>query len=130
MSMLLAASGAALRIYRGDSLDLRLEVQQELPDGSRAVYPIGGATLWFTVKPAVKAPEILIQKVSTDPLQIEIDLPDAGQALIHLTPADTLPLACKTYYYDVRLVTAGGQRYTIIPPSALVVEDPVTVLPM
>jgi len=128
MTMLLSESGSRIAIYKGDSLDLRLEVQQELPDGSRAVYPLTGATLWFTVKSAIKSAEILIQKVSTDALQIDIDNPDAGQALIHLTPLDTANLACKTYYFDVRVVTASGQRYTIIPPSLFVVEDAVTVL--
>jgi hypothetical protein len=128
MTMLLSASGAQLDIYKGDSLDLRLEVQEEKEDGSRGVYPITGATLWFTVKAAIKSTEILIQKVSTDALQIDIDSPSAGRALIHLTPFDTNLLACRTYYYDVRIITASGQRYTIVPPSLFIVHDPLTVL--
>jgi hypothetical protein len=122
MSLLSPAN--AVVIYRGTSKTLELTVT----DASGNPVDLTGSTIYFTVKKCIEEQEVLFQKRSTDPLQIEITQPKAGKAKIYIQPIDTSSLEIRSYKFDVLVVLSSGKRYIVVPPTDLTVQLAVTVL--
>lgn len=121
MSSLLAPKNA-VSIYRGSSKTLELTVT----DSSGNPVDLTGAEIVFTVKCVEKDENPLLQKKSTDPLQIDIFYAIGGKARILLSPQDTARLSPATYRFDVWVTLSTGKRYVVIPPSDFIVERAVT----
>ena len=113
-----------ISIIRGSSRTLELR----LVDTQGNERDITDARIIFTVKRAMGDTQPLIQKDSTDPLQIELTSPRTGRARIYLNPGDTRTLAARAYPYDV-WVLLDGKNYCVIPPSEFQVEPSVTQVP-
>jgi hypothetical protein len=116
----------AMEMYRGTSKTFILEITDE----EGAVVNLTGSTIYFTVKDSIDAVNPLIQKKSSDALQIDIYDPVGGKAKIYLDPADTQALALKPRIFDVWVVLTSGKRYVVIPPSDFVLKPSVTVIPV
>lgn len=123
MSMLLPENSVS--IIRGTSKTMKLTVK----DGRGALVNLTGATIYFTVKKHEKDEHALIQKISTNILQVEIPNPSDGVANIYLLPSDTTPLCAGRYKFDVWVVLSSGERFVVVPPSVFEVQSGVTFLP-
>jgi len=98
-------------------------------DPTGVAVDLTGATVYFTVKISISDTNSIVQKKSTNPAEILINAPRAGQAQIFLGPSDTQNLDINEYVYDVWVILASGARYPVIPPSILEVEAGVTRIP-
>ena len=116
----------AVTMIRGTSKTLTVTVSN--PDGTPT--NLTGGRMVLTVKPNFWTDLPLIQKLTTDPSQGVITVPREGIAEFYLVPADTIGLDTKEYVFDVWLVTATGERYAVVPPSALLLTANVTYLPI
>lgn len=115
-----------LTIIRGTSKTLELTIT----DSAGAIVDITGCTVIFTIKDDLYNQLPLVQKMSTNPLEVEITEPRLGKALIYLTPADTHDLDPVVYVYDVWLVLTNTKRYAVIQPTDFVLKPGVTILPL
>jgi hypothetical protein len=116
----------SIEMFRGTSKTFDLSVV----DDSGLPVDLTGAVLYFTVKERIDDPLPLVQKKSSDALQIDIYDPRAGKARIYLEPGDTQNLALKPRFFDVWAVLVSGRRYVVIPPSDFILQPTVTVLPV
>jgi hypothetical protein len=116
----------SIEMYRGTSKTFILEVTDEAGD----VVNLTGCTIYFTVKERLEEVNPLIQKKSSDAMEIDIYDPTGGKAKIYLNPADTQALALKPRTFDVWVVLSSGKRYVVIPPSDFVLKPSVTVIPV
>ena len=127
-------SSNAIEVYKGESKDLELEITQfvENAEGNEEEQPVplDGCTIYMTVRVTASSPEALIEKDSTNALDIEILTPaEDGLALIHLIPDDTKNLEADTYVFDIWLVLSTGKQVPVIEVSEFIVKEPVTKLP-
>lgn len=122
MSILLPEN--AVTVIQGTSKTLSLTVK----DGNGDVVNLTGATVYFTVKKSLQERDPVIQKISTDSLQIEIPNPTDGTAKIFIIPEDTSVLATCRYKYDVLVELSSGDRFVVVGPSVFEVKPGVTVL--
>ena len=107
-------TGTDIQMTRGDTESLSVRMAE---DGAQVPFEAGD-TLYFTVKYNSDTDEKLLQKVITE-------FP-GGEAVIHIEPEDTKPLAFGCYSYDLQLTRADGTVTTIIPPSTFEVSPEVT----
>lgn len=124
---MLLESSTAIQIYKGQSKNLRLFV---LDKKTRQPVDLTGASIYLTVKSKVASADVILRKTSADILEINIDQPLAGQALIYFTPVDTLNLECRGYVFDVWVVLNTGARHLVVTPSEFIVKATVGVLPI
>jgi len=117
----LTASSSALQLVRGASKTLELTVLDEAGDA----FDLSGCTLWFTVKKAAADQQPVVQKKSDDVAEIQIVDAREGRADIYLLPADTFSLPAREYVFDVWVVS-GADRYIVVGPAALELQDSVT----
>ncbi len=99
--------GKKIHITRGDTayIDVSLE------DISGNDYePVQGDKLYFRLKESVYKKELLVEK------EINIDT-----LVLEITPEDTEMLGFGSYCYEVELVTALGQHFTVIENAAFIV---------
>ena len=106
---MLSAIDNTITLTRGDTAELGLNVKKN--DGT--AYDFSSDTVVLTVKSSTVTSEIIFQKTFSSG-EIKID------------PADTANMKYGTYKYDVQITTAGGDVYTVIPPSDFVVAQEVT----
>jgi hypothetical protein len=91
-----------------------------------------GCVVHFGLKASLAAETYDIQKVSSDPAEVEILTQTGatlGQANVYLVPADTASLAAGKYFYDLWVVDALGNQYALFEPSQLILGQPVTIIP-
>ena len=123
----------AVEIYRGQSLDLELELttDEKQPDGEIKEVPLklGNVIITLSVKREIADERAIITKSTADALQIEvIDDPDNGIALIHFDPADTKDEETGDLVFDVWTELASGKRYPVVEVALFKILRPVTVL--
>lgn len=115
-----------LLLIRGVDKTLRVTVSDE--DGD--AVDLTGATVYFRVKVDISDASAVIEKVSTDVAEIEINAdPTTGLADIYLIPGDTSSLTLVPHVYDVWVTLANGKSYAVVEPSAFRLERAVTELP-
>ena len=101
--------GNAIRITRGDSLTVNIV----LTDGDGYEYePEQGDEVWFRVKKSAIATDILIEKqIDTETLVLE------------LVESDTRNLAFGDYKYEVEVITAEQDHYTVIKNAPFIITE-------
>lgn len=124
-------SSNSIEIYQGESKDISIEITQEVPNVNNVPVEepvdLTGSALYFSVRSKASSPEVLIEKNSSDALQIEILTPlTGGVAVIHLVPDDTKHINASEYVFDVWIVLSSGKRMPVVEISAFVVKEPVT----
>jgi hypothetical protein len=115
----------AVTIIRGTSKTLVLTVKDK--DG--AVVDLTGATIYMTVKFNATDVNCIIQKISTDALQIEIPNPTDGIAKIYIDPTDTVGKKTTRYVYDILVILVSGERHVVVGPAVFEIKAGVTVVP-
>lgn len=107
--------GKSIRLTRGDSAVVTVEIVRELADGTREPYTVEeGDTLVFSARRTC-APFPSLQIVSR------------GSSAIVFMPSHTASMAAEEYVYDVQLTTAAGDVYTVIDDGRLTLTRGVTV---
>lgn len=100
---MLYIEGNSIRLTRGDTAYLTVPIFIKVNGENTEEYTMQpDDTLTLSVKKAVRDVEYCFQKVTT------------GTNTIHILPQDTAELAFGKYKYDVQLVTAGGDVFTLI----------------
>lgn len=98
-------------LTRGDSASLVVTIKDL--DGNDYTLQAGDE-LVFTMKQNCETAEIVITKDIT------------ADSTITLQPSDTESLRYGDYVFDVQLTQAGGDVYTVIPPSIFRIAKEVT----
>ena len=106
---MLKTIGTNIELTRGDTAELSLDVKKN--DGT--AYDFSNDTAVLTVKSSTITSEIMFQKTFS-----------SGE--IKINPEDTASMKYGTYKYDVQITTAGGDVYTVIPPSDFIIAQEVT----
>ncbi len=101
--------GNIIRITRGDNLTVTVTLTN---DDGRPYEPVEGDVVLFTVKKSAKASEVLIQK--------EIDI---HNLVLDLVEADTENLAFGEYKYEIEVITALGEHYTVIKNTPFIITE-------
>jgi len=114
-------------MIRGVTKTFRIVVSDEAGDA----VDLTGATVYFWVKENVSDTTPVITKNSDNAGEAEI-LTQAGDTLgkadIFLNPNDTQSLDPGTYYYDVLVQLSTGDRYVVVNPAKLFIEQGVVDL--
>lgn len=104
-----------IRRYRGDTVPDVVFVK----DADGAALDISGFTFYLTVS-SEKAPTDITNQV----FQLTGVITDAPNGKVEFAPtameADLLP---KKYFYDIQMVSGGGQIQTIIASTYTIVQD-------
>ena len=95
-----------ISMVRGDSG--RFTVRCAEPDGTERPF-VEGDTVVFTLKRCYTGQEAVEKTLTV--------FTDGGEAVVNLAPGDTASLPVGTYWYDVRLKTAGCEIHTIVPKT-------------
>lgn len=100
--MLIIDNHNCIKLTRGDTacLDVELKNDDELYIMS------DGDKLKFTAKEKIGATESVISL-------------ESSTNQIHISPEDTKLLKYKNYVYEIELITASGEIYTVVPNSML-----------
>ena len=100
-----------IELTRGDTCAVIVSIT----DANGDIYELQtGDVLLFTMKLNCNTTDIVIQKdISED-------------SIIALSHNDTKSLNYGNYVYDVQLTQAGGDVYTVIPPSVFTIAREVT----
>lgn len=112
-----------LYVTRGDSASLSVEIDVQKCRCSEPYYFTKGERLYFTVKKSTKTKDFLFQKV----YDFDRDgSPDENTVVFKILPEDTENIPFGKYTYDVELITASKDKYTVIKPSLFEVLPEVT----
>lgn len=103
---MLTIKGNQIFLTRGDTMFIKLSLENE--DGTDYI-PADGDKIYFRLKKYATYPDILIEKQLSD-------------MILELTPADTAHLDFGTYRYEIELVTADGNHYTVICDEPFTIE--------
>lgn len=98
--MLRIGTNGVICLTRGDSARFAVDIINDITKEAYTVEPTD--TLKFTVKKAI---------TDTTP---KLQIITVGENEFYLRPADTAGLDFGKYIYDVEVVTAGGDVYTVI----------------
>ena len=98
---MLYIKGNDIKLTRGDTLYLTIPIT----NGEEEYIVQSDDTLTFSVKKMLSDSDYKIQKVII------------GNNTFHIEPSDTANLPFGRYYYDIELLTAAGDVYTIIDTS-------------
>ena len=107
--------GTNLAMNRGDSETLTVNYTD-----INGVKLMSGDTLYLTIKERVSDLVPVLSYVITEFTE--------GKAIITIDSADTRTKEVKTYVYDVRLVKANGQVFTLVKSSLFDIDAEVTIL--
>lgn len=111
--MLTISNDGTIELTRGDTARLTVSITN---DTAGELYEIAPEdTLILSVKKNITDDEPCLQKTVT------------GGNAIHIEPEDTAKLAFGKYTYDVQLVTASKDVYTVIVPTTFEILKEVTV---
>lgn len=108
-------------VVRGETTTLQVSVVDDL---TSTPFDLTGYDVYFTVKKYIHEVEPLVQKVSSDPLQIAISNPRTGVVSVLLSASDTL-LDIGEYVFDV-WIQKDAERRSVLEPSVLEVVYSVT----
>lgn len=123
-------SSSSIEVYRGQSQDIEYEIVQA-QDGEcgEELSPVDltGSSIYLTVRTEPSSPTALIEKNSSNALDIEIPTPvEDGIVIVHFSSDDTKDLEANEYVFDVWLQLSSGKRVPVIEVSEFVVKEPVT----
>lgn len=129
----LSKSSNAIDLYKGESKDINLTVEQLASEAESnecvqvySAVDLTGATLYFTVRKTASSATALIGKDSTNIIDIEILSPaTGGKAIIHITSGDTANLEAGSYVFDVWVEFSSGKRSPVIEVSEFIVREAV-----
>jgi len=110
--MLHIEADGTIKITRGDTARLTVTVTNDTNGSEYAIED--GDILTMTVKKSVNDEAPSLQKTIQ------------GASTFHIEPKDTAHLPFGKHKYDVQLTTAGGDVYTIIPPTTFEILQEVT----
>lgn len=109
--MFVVSKSGEIELTRGDSATLNVNIT----DDAGQPYTIRESdTLTFSMKKTVKDPKPCVQKIVT------------GYNKIHIEPKDTASLEFGGYFYDIELLTAEGDVYTVVEKTAFKIREEVT----
>jgi hypothetical protein len=124
-------TGLPLEWVKGDTNQLLIAVKDPanpLPDGQPGPYNLEDAKLWLTAKRALSDLDAAaVVRLDSDPVNglggiVVADPPTAGQALATIPYAALDSLAAPGWvYWDVQVLTASGQVWTVARGTAAVV---------
>lgn len=128
MSSTILPHGQEIRFYRGDSVDIAVQLQNDgdPPDpidtaGSvlrfAAKQGHGGVPTSLRNRVALGNEAALVLKTSADPTQVELVNPSKGQAIVHLSPEDTFDLPTVPALWDLELTRPTAR--VDLPPGHL-----------
>lgn len=108
--MLEISKSGAIKLTRGDTADLAVEIEDD--EGSYSLA--SGDTLTMTCKKFSSSEEFVFQKeiINSNTFRVE--------------PKDTSNVPFGKYVYDVQLNTADGEVYTVISPKTFEICEEVT----
>ena len=113
--MLYIMDNGEIRLTRGDTAYIQVPINKQMSDGTTEPYEMAAEdTLYFTVKSSVNDAACCFQKKLV------------GSNLFHIEPTDTCNCEFGKYKYDVQLVTANGDVYTVIEPACFKILAEVT----
>lgn len=98
--MLYVKDNGTIQLTRGDTARLDITIKNSLTEEVYDMTP--DDILSFTIKKSVKDETALVHKESK------------GTNTFHIEPKDTAELSFRKYFYDVQLVRANGDVYTVI----------------
>lgn len=110
--MLYVETDGTIRLTRGDTARLSVTITNDTDQNAYEMQE--GDTLTLTVKKTVNDESPSFQKVLT------------GTNTFHIEPKDTAQLPFGKYRYDVQLLTASGDVYTVIEPTTFEIMQEVT----
>lgn len=110
--MLSIDENGVITLTRGDTAYISVNIQNDVSSEPYTVKE--DDTLRLTVKKQVTDKNIAFQKVVK------------GVSTFIINPEDTKDLAFDKYKYDVELTTATGEVFTVVPPTAFVIDKEVT----
>jgi len=127
-------SSNSIDIYQGESQDLDLSIVQEVKDVNDVLVEepvdLTGSVIYFSVRTKASSPDLLISKISSNILDVEIPSPlTDGLAIIHLASDDTKNMAAGEYVFDVWIVLSSGKKVPVVEVSEFLVKEAVTKLP-
>jgi len=129
----ISKSSNTIELFKGESKDLVVTVTQlsEAASDNECVdvydpVDLTGATVFFTVRKSVKEALSILEKDSTNALEIEVSSPaTTGVATIYITSGDTVGLDAGTYVFDIWVELSSGKRSPVIEISEFIVRDAV-----
>ena len=104
---MLYVEGKTIYLTRGDSANITISLKDNL---GNAYQPVAGDKIYFRLKKNVFGKNILLLK--------EID---PSTLILQIAPLDTENLEFSTYRYEIELVTASGDRFTVIENGEFIV---------
>ncbi len=110
-----------IRMVNGDHKIFEITVTGDAGN----VVDISNYEAYFTIKKRPKDTDYLVQKSTVNGGIVKTDALN-GIMEVTLLSADTVSFKEGTYYYDVELRDASGEKYTIVPPSKFVIIKGVT----
>lgn len=110
--------GARIRLTRGDTAALAVDIISEREDGTREPYTMAESdTLTLSAKRHTVC--------KTTPLVLQ----SAGRPMIIFNPEDTKEMPPGEYDYDIELKTADGGVYTVIGQGIPGIDAVLVILP-
>ena len=100
----------ALDLYADNNRRLRCYVR----DADLNIIDLTGATCIFTVKMSKSDASPTIQKSTAVSGEGMIGSADQGECFFYIEPADTSALDICQYVYDVTVIDADGNQYTVV----------------
>lgn len=100
-----------ITLTRGDNAELAISLFDEFGNAYE-LQP--GDSLTFSMK----------KEVTDESLALEKEITSGN--VFNFVPSDTANLPFGKYLYDIQLNTAGGEVYTVIPPSNFIVGEEIT----
>lgn len=105
-------------MVRGDTMRL---IISGIKDADGGDYTLGDGDVILTdIKKNSADREAVISK------RVTAEDYDGGELPVVILPDETAKLAAGDYFFDVRLITGGGEIYTIVPMSKLKILRNVT----
>ena len=98
---MLEVKNNSINLTRGDCCALKIDIVDV--DGKEYIIQ-DGDTLKFTMRKKVESEEIVLQKI-------------LDENILNLEPKDTVNLEFGVYLYDVVLIKATEEIFTVIPTS-------------
>ena len=110
--MLYVESDGTIKLTRGDTARLTVDIDNDV-DGNEYIIQEED-TLTMTIKKNITDTVPALQKISK------------GVNVFHIQPSDTSQLDFGSYKYDIQLMTADGDVYTVIGPATFTLLKEVT----
>ena len=116
-------------ICKGDNEKLTITVYDSKDIDTRAVVPLTGAKIWFSVKKYYIDEEYQFQRKNADAggsiAEIKMTDPANGRFEIYIVPANTEEMSADNYIYDIQIELSPYGKKTVVK-STLILEDDVT----